>query len=105
MSINFYGDARGEFRNTVVGEHATMTVYESADVREELDALLAAIRAERDLPPGVATAAEEARRELERPQPRRDRIADAMERIRQAATSATAVAGAATAVLRALGAA
>ena len=51
MSINFYGDARGEFRNTVVGEHATMTVYESADVREELDALLAAIRAERDLPP------------------------------------------------------
>ena len=32
MSINFYGDARGEFRNTVVGEHATMTVYESADV-------------------------------------------------------------------------
>jgi hypothetical protein len=98
------GQTRVTFTNTIVGDNASMTVNQQADVRRELENLLAAIEAHReDLPDEVAREAATAEAEIARPEPRRDRVAQAMERIREAAGSVTAVANAAGAVLRALG--
>lgn len=104
MSININGQAKVTFTSTIVGDHATMTVNQLADARTQLDELAEAVRAHRhELSDEVVRQAEAARAELSAPEPRSDHVAAALKRIRDGAASVSAVAAAATAVLRTLG--
>ena len=106
QGINIEGGARVKFENTNVGPGARMNVNPAK--REFLGArmteLLDAIAAERrKLPAEVVSEAKAAEAELGEPDPQTDRIVQAMQRIREGATSAAAVVAAAGAVLRTLG--
>lgn len=102
--INMHGNARATFQNTIVGDNARMTVHQTADVHARLSELLAAIEAHRaELSEQVAHEAKAAEAELAQPEPRVDRLVQAMERIREGAASVTAIVAAAGAVLKALG--
>jgi len=75
--------------------------YLGARMTELLDAIAAE---RRKVPAEVVSEAKAAEAELGEPDPRTDRIVQAMQRIREGATSAAAVVAAAGAVLRTLGA-
>jgi hypothetical protein len=95
--------------NTAVGQNARVDVHAPAvpdELREQLDALLSAIEAH-DAPPATRDAMRDAagdvQAELERPEPDRGKLLEGLNTIGGLAGVATAVANAATAVLRALG--
>jgi hypothetical protein len=92
------------FENTIVGDHASMTVNQVKSVERDFAELLAAVDAHRaELPEQVVRDAEEAREALAAPEPDSDRFSAALARIRDGAGTIGAVAGAAAAVLRTLG--
>jgi hypothetical protein len=100
--INIGGRAKVSFENTNVGDYAQMTVNNAVHAR--VAELLAEIEQHRAvLPDEVERHAREAEVELAQPEPQPDRLAHAMQRIREGSASVSAVAGAASAVLRALG--